>query len=128
MAATPNLAATPRCGFVQIATANTARDGTGTLGTVITAGASGSRIDAIHIKAQGTTTAGMVRFYINDGTNTRFWREVPVPALTPSASLTAFYAAIDLALQPLILPAGYSLKASTNNAEVFNLFAMGGDF
>jgi hypothetical protein len=29
---------------------------------------------------------------------------------------------------PIILPTGFSLRASTNNAETFNIIALGGDF
>ncbi|TFV34544.1 hypothetical protein E4K66_30730 [Bradyrhizobium frederickii] len=81
----------------------------------------------IVIKAIVTTTAGMVRLYIYDGTNTRLWREVPVSAITPSASVAAFASYLNLALEPLILPSGYSLRASTHNAETFNIVATGGD-
>jgi hypothetical protein len=132
MANVPGYAATPRCGVAQIATANTGRDGTGTIGTIFTAGASGSRIDAILVQAVGTTTAGMVRLFIHDGTNARLIYEVPVLALTPSATLPAWGAQLNGAtlaqLLPIIIPTGYSLRASTHNAETFNVAAIGGDF
>lgn len=131
MAAVPAYAAAPKCGIGQISTANTARDGTGTIGTIFTAGASGSRIDQIRIHAVGTTAAGMIRLFIHDGTNARLWKEVPVIAVTPSATLPAWSAnvasQVDLEL-PLVLPNGYSLRAATNNAETFNIVAIGGDF
>ena len=57
MASTPQYANVPRCAIGQISTANAARDGTGTIGTIFSAGTSGSRIDAINLKATGTTTA-----------------------------------------------------------------------
>lgn len=128
MTTTPAFAATPRCSTAQISTANTARDGTGTLGTLFTAPANGTRIDRIEVKATGTTTAGMVRLFINDGTNTRLWKEVPVTAITPSGTVTAFAATLDLSARPELLPSGYSIKAGTNNAETFNVKATGGDF
>jgi hypothetical protein len=53
--------------MVSISTANTNRDGTGTLGVVYTAGPSGARIDKINTQASATTTAGMVRYYITKG-------------------------------------------------------------
>lgn len=132
MATGPNFAATPLSGVAQISVANTGRDGTGTLGTVVTAGASGSRIEEIVIEATGTTTAGMVRLFVNDGTNSRLWREVAVTAATPSGTVLAFTASVrndtrvDLPL--LVLPTGWSLRASTHNAETFNVFAFGGSF
>ena len=134
MATSPNFSATPKCGSVAISTANTNRDGTGTLGTIFTAGASGSRIDSIVIQASVTTTAGMIRLFIYDGTTARLYDEVPVFAVTPAASVPAFGAALgnnaplSSSKYPLMLPTGYSLRASTHNAENFNVHAVGGDF
>lgn len=132
MAATAQFASVPKCGIGQISTANTNRDGTGTIGTIFTAGASGSRIDAINIKATGTTTAGMIRLFIHDGTNARLLSEVPVLALTPSGTTPAWEAQLNTntmtQILPIVIPTGYSLRASTNNAETFNVIASGGDF
>jgi hypothetical protein len=122
-----NYAATPRAAAGQVSTANTNRDGTGTIATILTAGASGSRVDDITVIATGTTTAGMVRLFVNDGTNTRLWLEIPVTAATPSGTVQAFTAT--LLNQALLLPSGYSLRASTNNAETFNVIVRrAGDF
>lgn len=132
MATSPQFAATPLVGVAQVSVANTNRDGTGTLGTVVSAGASGSRIEEIVVEATGTTTAGMVRLFVNDGTNTRLWREVAVTAVTPSGTVAAFTSSVrndtrvDLPL--LLLPSGWSLRASTHNGETFNIIALGGSF
>lgn len=127
MATTAQYAATPRSAVGQVTAANTNRDGTGTIVTVFTAGASGSRVDDIWIVAAGTVTAGVVRLFINDGTNTRLWQEVMVTATTPSTTVQVFNTA--LFNQALILPTGYSLRASTNNAETFNVIvSRAGDF
>lgn len=132
MATQPQYAATPRCGIDQVSVANTARDGTGTIATIFTAGANGSRIDAIDIKAVGTTTAGMIRLFIHDGTDARLLTEIPVTAITPSATLPSWEAQLNTnsmsQVLPIILPTNYSLRASTNNAETFNVIAFGGDF
>ena len=132
MASTPAYAATPKVGIGQISTANTNRDGTGTIGTVFTAGSSGSRIDAIDIKATGTTTAGMIRLFIHNGTTAYLLTEVPVIAVTPSGTLPAWEVQLNTnsmsQVLPILLPTGYSLRASTNNAETFNVVALGGDF
>lgn len=127
MAVQPQYAATPRAALGQVSTANTARDGTGTIATVFTAGASGSRIDDIAITATGTTTAGMVRLFLHDGTNARMLQEVSVGAVTPSATVQAWtQQLLNLAL---ILPSGWSLRASTHNAETFNVtVTRAGDF
>ena len=127
MASSPGFAATPRCAIAQISTANTLRDGTGTIGTVFTAGASGSRIENVTIAATGTTTAGMVRLFVHNGTTAYLLQEIPVYAITPSSTVSSFYAYVQFE-NGLIIPTSYSLRASTNNAETFNVIAQGGDF
>ncbi len=113
--------------MVQIATANTNRDGTGTLGTGITGGTNGTRIIRIEAVATGTTTAGMVRVYIDNLTNVRLIEEIPVTAITPSASVEVFKGSI-VPTEPLVMPSGYILKFSTHNAETFNVVQYAGDY
>lgn len=132
MAAAQNYAGTPRLGSAPLTAANTNRDGTGTIANVFTAGASGSRIEAITIQATAVTTPGMIRLFVFDGTNTRLIGEVGVSSVTPSGTQPAFSRYLTTAnlsdLLPLILPTGHSLRAATNNAEAFNVIATGGDF
>lgn len=132
MSTSAQYASTPKCGVEQVSVANTNRDGTGTIVTVFSAGASGSRIDAIDLKAVGTTTAGMIRLFIHDGADARLLTEVPVTAITPSGTLPSWEAQLNTntmtQVLPLVLPTGYSLRAATNNAETFNVIALGGDF
>lgn len=127
MSTSAQYAAMPKTAVAQVTTANTARDGTGTIATVFTAGASGSRIDDVTITAVATTTAGMVRLFLHDGTNARLLREVAVSAITPSGTVAAFTASLtNLAL---VLQSGWSLRASTHNAETFNVcVTRAGDF
>lgn len=219
MSSTAQYASAPKTAQVAISTANTNRDGTGTIGVVaVASGASGSgtRIDKIAIQAAGTTTAGVVRLYIAKGrmgpaiTSITFsgttatvttasahglttghlvthqgaypddynvtvtactvtsattytytmgttptanatvvgnlssttasptiqlWKEILVTAITPSTTVAAYSnvssstTAADQGYLPLILQPGYSLRASTHNAESFNVFATAsGDF
>lgn len=114
-------------GMVQIATANANRDGTGTLGTVVTSAGSGLRIDLIRITATDTTAAGMIRLFIDDTSDIRLWKEIPVTVVAPSASVEAFSAEYAPTV-PLLLPSGWILKAGTHNAETFNVISFGGRF
>lgn len=126
---TPIFTLTPRVDSVAIATANANRDGTGTVGTVLTAGSNGTRIYRVTIKATVTTTAGMVRLFIYTGAAYYLWREVVVSAITVAAAVAGFESSVELlAERALILPSGYSLRASTHNAENFNVIAEGGDY
>jgi len=125
MAATPVFANTPVIGSAAISTANTNRDGTGTIGSVLTGSANGTKINEIRIKATGTTTAGMVRLYIFNGATNFLFLEQAIAAVTPSASVkTEEYT---LTFDSLVLPATYQLRASTHNAEGFNVLAIGAD-
>lgn len=99
----------------------------GSVITIYTPGADGGRIDLIRVKAQVTTTAGMVRLFIHDGTNNRLWAEIPVSAIVPSATVESFEAEL-VPTRPLVLPSGYSLRATTEKSEAMNVFAHGGDF
>jgi len=125
----PVFVGTMNLGVAAIATANTNRDGTGTIGTIFTAGAQGSRVHRIRVKASVTTTAGMVRIFIHNGSAYFLYLEIPVTALTPSATVEAFSYELDLPNEDaILLPTGYTIRASTHNAENFNVFVEGGDF
>jgi hypothetical protein len=126
MASSPAYTATPRTERATISAANTNRDGTGTIVNLFTAGANGSRVERITVCATGTTTAGMIRFYLFDGINTDLWREVLVTAITPSSTVAAF--TFQLTFLGYILSNGKSIRVSTNNAESFRVIAEGGDF
>lgn len=121
--------AVPRMTVVQVATANTNRDGTGTIVDMITGATNGTRINKITVKATVTTTAGMVRIYFYDGTNTRLYREVAVTAITVGASTKSFSEEIlfDDSSAP-ILQSGNKLQASTHNAENFNIITEAGEY
>lgn len=126
MASSPAFAATPRNSDVNITTADTSRTAPTNVGTVFTAGASGSRIDSVIITATGTTTAGVVRLWVYTGTVYFLMSETLVTVITPSVTVGVFTAS--LSFNTLLLPSGYSLRATTNNAESFNVLAFGGDF
>lgn len=122
MATTAAYASTPVAALAQVSTANTARDGTGTLATVLTGATNGTRIDDIMIKATVTTTAGTVRFFLSldGGTTKRLILEIPVVANTVSASNPAWsYMISNLGW---LLPNGSAiLYASTEKAEAMNI-------
>jgi hypothetical protein len=102
-------------GTSAVATANTAKDGTGTVLTVFTADATnGGFVQRIRCKAIGTNVASVARIYINNGstngtaTNNVFYGEVSLPATT--ATNTAATVDVDYPMN-FALPAGYRLYA-----------------
>jgi hypothetical protein len=119
-----------------LSVANTNRDGTGTVVDLLTGGEFGTRISYIRVKAQSTTTAGMIRFFIGDGASgtALFW-ELPVTAIVPSGSVESWEGYINFEDVeeaetgfPFVLKDGEILSASTNNAEVFSVTVLGGDY
>jgi len=130
---------------VVINTANTNRDGTGTITILWTAPAfvdatnpGGSRIERLVIQATGTTTAGMIRLFLssnamgNTAANTFLYEEIPVTAATPSTTVQAYATALQAVtfqtLFPIMIAPGSTLRVSTANAESFIVTAMGGDY
>ena len=132
MSASPQFSTTPKAVSIPVSAANTNLDGTGSLGTdSFAAGASGSRVDKINVQAIVTTTAGMIRLFLYDGSAYSLLKEIPVLANTPSATNPAFSFTLTQendAILPLVLPNGWSIKAATNNAEAFRINIFGGDF
>lgn len=129
MATAINFATTPRIGGVTISTSNVSRDGTGSFGTVISAGTNGTRIDRMRTQAIVTTTAGMVRLFLFDGTNSYALQEVPVAAASVTTSVAG--AATDIVfgdVRPLALPNGWAIRATTHSAETITVTAFGADY
>lgn len=138
MAITAQFAAIPGVEVSGITQGNTFRDGGGLTFTLVCAGPStasgagvGKRINRVMIHAVATTTAGMVRFFINDLSSTkRLILEKSIPAITPSAINMAFRTEVP-ELVGLILPGtvggtASSLYASSNNTESFNIICESG--
>ena len=133
MATSAQYAATPKIGSATLTTADTSLTAPTTVGTVLTAGASGTRIDYIDIQGVATTVAGLINLFIFDGTNYFLWTQVPVIAVTSSTTAPAFQSTlssnVNSNIMPLILPTGYSLRATTSVAQTgVRVTALGGDF
>lgn len=115
----------PRTDKCTLDTANTNRDGTGTIVTLVTGAAAGSRVERIEAHAQATTTAGMIRlFRSSDGGSTWTpWRDILVTATTVSASVGAFHAELDLRGTPVLLKdANSKIGAAPHTIDAGNKF------
>jgi hypothetical protein len=133
MAASAQYASTPKVGSALLTTDDSSLTAPSTVGTVITAGASGTRIDYINIQAVATTSSGIINLFIYDGTNYFLWTQVPVVAVTSSTTAIAYQAALssngNSNIMPLTLPTGYSLRATTSVSQSgIRVTACGGDF
>lgn len=130
---TPIFPLTPNISWATITAANTAKDGTGTVDTVFTAGANGARVDFLKVRAKGTNVATVLRVFINNGsdaavaTNNALYYDATIAATTNSENS----ALADVILpMDLSLPAGYKLNCTLGTAVAAGLqvTACGGDY
>ena len=111
------------------ATANTARDGSGTISTLLTAGANGSKVFTIVVNFEVTTTAGTIRLYVSDdaGSTWGMFEEIPVSAITVSASQPAFR--WEKSYDNLVLSAtNGKIGFAPHNAEAVTVVGFYGDY
>ncbi len=122
-------------------TANTAKDGTGTVAKIFKAGADGARVERIRVRALGTNVATVLRLFINNGgsnatpSNNVLYAEMTIAATTLSetaALLTTneFPSAADTTAFPIVLPAGYVLNCTigTTIAAGIDVTAIGSSY
>lgn len=128
MAASPAFAATPNNGSAQIsATADTSYTAPANTVTLLTAGASGSRVDEIDMVATGITVAGVINVFRKNGSNYYMLDSFIVPIVTPSTTTSAYRQVHTY--QNLLLKSGDSIVASSWAAsQLICASAFGGDF
>lgn len=116
---------TANTGTGLISTANANIDGTGTLVSIITGASNGTLVRTITCKGIVSTSRGMVRIFVNNGSSTTgLLFEIEIPPVTASSVDRSFSETIDLNFH---LKSGYILKASTLNADSFQIVADGLD-
>ena len=117
-----------------LSTANTAKDGTGTVATVFTADATnGCFIHKLVARALGTNVATVLRVFVNNGSanttaaNNALFTEATLAATTLSE--TAAQSAYELPLN-LALPAGYRINCTVGTAVAagYMLSVVGGKY
>ena len=113
-----------------MSTANTARDGTGTIVTIFTAGSNGSRINTIVVKATDNPADCTITFFLHDGSNYHIYDEWDIgdPAVG-SATVVSYRET--RSYQNLVLPTGWTLRAAVTVAPTagnLQVFALGGDY
>lgn len=123
----------PNIGYGQVATANTAKDGTGTVVTVFTAGNNGSRVEKIRFRAKGTNVATVARVFLNNGganssaTNNVLYDELTLAATTLSevAQLAHYEIILGIAL-----PATWTVMVTigTTVSAGYAITCVGGDY
>lgn len=134
---TPIFILTPNTPTATIAAANTARDGSGNLVTLFTAGASGSRVDSVTFTSAQAAVSGssaMVgRVFLTDtaGANPRLISEVALAAITTSNTAigqtqTVFFTNGLLMLSGSFIKVAQSVYAGSQ--DQYHVYARGGDY
>lgn len=129
MAKAPQFASAPRSVDIStISTANTNRDGTGTIATIATGSANGFKVNSIVAKHEVTSAAGMVRIYISNdsGSTWNLFDEIEIAAITPSATLSSHRTTRNYT-DLVLLGTSNRLGAAPHNAESINMFVLGAD-
>jgi hypothetical protein len=130
----PIYSAAPIVTWGTVTTANTAKDGTGTVVTVFTADATnGGRVEKLKVRAAGTNVATALRVFLNNGStnatagNNTLLTEATIAATTLSE--VAALADTEISLQ-LALPAGYKINITigTTVAAGLHVTAIGGKY
>lgn len=129
-----------RVGDIQwgtIATANTAKDGTGTVVTIFVADTTnGGRVERIKVRGLGTNVATVLRIFINNGgtnvtaSNNTLFAELTLPATTLSEVAALVDPAVNILDFPIVLPPSYRLQCTigTTVAAGYALTAIGGKY
>jgi hypothetical protein len=127
---TPAFAVVPKLGVAAVSTANTNRDGTGTIVDILTGVAAGTKITSITAQATGDPADSTLTIFIHNGTSYFLYDEIDLgnPA---AASTTVSGARFSRSYSDLVLPsASYTLAAAITVAltsGVINVFAAAAD-
>jgi hypothetical protein len=114
--------------MANVSAANTARDGTGTIVTLVTAATAGTQVAGITFQATATTAAAQMLVWLSSdsGTTWRLLDEQTVTAVTPSTTARAFNARWTPPGGVLTLPSStWRLGVTSTVAQSVNCIAHG---
>lgn len=103
MASAPVFATIPRIGFAAVSTANTNRDGTGTIVDALTGVAAGTRIERVVLQATANPADSIVTMFLYDGSTYRLFDEYDL-ADPAAASTTVPGFRTEKAYSDIVLP------------------------
>lgn len=128
MATVPSFIDTPRINSVNVATANSALDGTGTVTELVAGATTGTRVLEIVAQAAATSQAGLVNIFLttNGGSTWRLFDSITIAAKTVSDSASAQRATATYT--NLVLPSSNArLGVTTTITQSINVMAFSGD-
>lgn len=128
MSATPGFAAAPIVGAANLAGFDASLTGPSSFSTVVTGGASGTKIEEIDVIGLATTAAEVVNLFLHNGSTWFLFDQILVTAVTSSTTAVAYRTA--RTYTNLWVPNGWTLRAShtvTTNDNKLAIEAFGGD-
>lgn len=103
-----------------LTTANPNLDGTGaTVSLLDRTALPAAIVDIIIVKAKVTTTAGMIRLFLKNGSSYFYLYGLAVPVVTLSSTQPGFYA--EIRIPNLYIAPNTELRASTEKSEAFDV-------
>jgi hypothetical protein len=121
MASTINYASTATVGAALLTTGDTSRTAPTTTGTIFTASV-GGQVERIVIIPVGNTVTSVVRIFRYDGTVYNLYAEIPISAQTLSGTSAVTTITLEAVttpnLFPILVPTGWSLRATVNDTQV----------
>lgn len=129
MATAPAFAASPKILVASISTANTARDGSGTIANLGSVGASGSKLYEVAAVATADPADSTVTWFLHDGSNFWYFDEFDLGNPAAASTTVAGFRTRKL-YDNLVLPNGWTIRGAITvalTAGVINGFAFGGD-
>lgn len=125
----PRFISTPQTWFKAVTAVNTTFAGSGSLDTIITAPAEGSKIDYMMFQAQAATLSNVLNIFLSTANDTSYyWDQVTIAATTAPSSTSPGWVATLTPAEPLFLPSGCKLKMALYTAATINVFVQGGDY
>lgn len=95
---------------------------------LLDAGANGTRLDRIAIKATAATSHGLLFLWLYSGAgDADLWKEIPIDQTGTPSTVTASFES-EMNFDREVIPAGYSVYVSTTSAGALRVFAFCGDY
>lgn len=126
MATAPAYASVPNLAGQLLTAAEASYTAPTTTLAVLTAGASGTRLNRVVVKGVATTVAGKVLLFLFDGTTYHLFDEIDITAITLSTTVDSFR--LERAYTDVVIKTGWSLRAGLSVAQTgVKVIAFGGD-
>ncbi len=128
MANSPQFINTPRIGIASLTTANTNRDGTGTIVDLLVGATGGTRVVELKIKAAGTVADCLINLFIYTGGAWKFFDDIALTGKSPTTTVPA--AESEATYKNLLLPSSsdkLGASITITPASTVNVIAFGGN-